>query len=93
LKKLSDDVKKKMSNSHKGIIGESANNVGYYIIITPTGEEIIFCGDFVKKCKELGIKTPQFLKNVAKGLRESYKGWNCIILTKEQYFKKKEELL
>lgn len=84
---LSDEIKEKMSKSRIGKNGIDASNVKYFKIISPTNEVIYFCGDFVKKCKELGLKTPKYMTEVAKGIRDNYKGWKCEYITKDEYLK------
>lgn len=81
-----EETRNRMSESHKKLIGEKANKLTYYKIISP--EQIIYyvAGSFLKFCSDNGIKSPQFLREVSKGLREDYKGWKCFKLTKEDFY-------
>lgn len=84
-----DEGRKKLSESHKLLVGEKAVKAKFYRIVSPSGEVYIFAGGYNQKCIALGIKSPQYLRDTALGKRSDYKGWKMQYLTKEEYFELK----
>lgn len=90
-KNQSPEAKRKMSEAHKLLCGIKSHRAGFYKLISPTGITHTFAGSFDKHCKALGIKSPNYLKEVADGKRAYYYGWQCIRLTKEQFIDLQKE--
>lgn len=75
----------KMSESHKLLTGVNAVKAKFYEFISPDGIAYYIAGAFAKHCKELGIKSPSYLRDVANGKRNDYNGWKCRYITRDEY--------
>lgn len=83
-KKLSLDVRAKLSETRKGKkTGEENPKSKKYLVISPDGINYEFFGGFRMFCKEHEIRHPEGLRDVAKGKKESHNGWKCYYLEKK----------
>lgn len=80
-----DEVKKKLSESHKKLVGVKAVRAKFYRFISPTGLTYYVAGGFSTQCAKLGLKSPSYVRKVANGLLESYMGWKCEYITRDEY--------
>lgn len=89
-KKMKASSRKKMSEAKKKLVGEKNHRSKRYEVISPTGETFIFCGNFYGNCIKIGFKSPQFLRYVAQGKINDWKGWKCRYLDTNPVSEKNE---
>lgn len=80
-----DEVKKQLSESHKKLVGVKAVRAKFYRFISPEGLTYYVAGGFSAQCAKLGLKSPSYVRKVANGLLESYRGWKCEYITRDDY--------
>lgn len=81
----SDEAKKKMSESHKSLTGLKSNKSKFYKFTSPEGIIHYAGGGFADYCAKLGLKSPSYVREVARGLRSDYNGWKCEYVSREEF--------
>lgn len=82
-----EEVKKKLSESHKLLTGIKSHRSKFYKFTSPDGIIHYVGGGFADFCAKLGLKSPSYVREVAKGIRSNYNGWKCEYITRDDYLK------
>lgn len=87
-----DEVKRRLSESHKLLTGLKSHCAKFYKFISPDGV-IYYCGGgFADFCTKLGLKSPSYVREVARGLRDDYCGWKCEYISREEFIESQKSV-
>ncbi len=84
-KDFSSESRRKMSESHKLLTGLKSHQSKFYKFTSPEGIIHYVVGGFADYCAKLGLKSPSYVREVARGLRSDYNGWKCEYVSREEF--------